>query len=143
MSDRTRQRKAWPVRAVTIQRFGDPSGMAIIDAPVPIAGRGQVIIETAAIGVGGVDAMIRRGTLADLHPVPAGLIPGSEVVGISGGYSEVAVARIVDVAALPDELSFIDAVTVGSAGPVAHYALAQSPRFEPAPYRVARAVTSA
>lgn len=137
------------MRAVTIQRFGDPSGMEIIDAPVPVAGRSQVIVETAAIGVGGVDAMIRRGTLADLHPVPAGLIPGSEVAGIvvavgadvdeswvgrrvwaftgiCGGYSEVAVARIADVAALPDELSFIDAVTVGSAGPVAHFALAHA-----------------
>lgn len=142
------------MRAVAIQRFGDPSGMAIIDAPRPVAGRGQVIIETAAIGVGGVDAMIRRGTVAKLHPVPAGLIPGSEVAGIvaavgagvegywigrrvwaftgiGGGYGEVAVARIADIAALPDELSFVDAVTIGGAGPVAHFALAHA-HFTPA-----------
>lgn len=137
------------MRAVVIQRFGDPSGMELIDAPLPVPGRDQVIIETAAIGVGGVDAMIRRGTVADLYPVPPGLIPGSEVAGIvasvgarvdrdwvgrrvwaftgiGGGYSEFAVARIDDVAALPDELSFVDAVTVGSAGPVAHFALSHA-----------------
>lgn len=142
------------MRAVAIQRFGDPSGMEIIDAPRPVAGRGQVIIETAAIGIGGVDAMIRRGTVAELHPVPAGLIPGSEVAGIvaavgagvdeswigrrvwaftgiGGGYGEVAMARIADIAALPDDLSFVDAVTVGGAGPVAHFALAHA-HFTPA-----------
>jgi NADPH:quinone reductase len=135
------------VRAVVIQRFGEPDGMAVVDAAPPVAEPGQVVIETAAIGVGGVDAMIRRGTLADTYPVPAGLIPGSEIsgvvtavgagvdaswvgrrvwafTGIGGGYREVAVARITDVAALPDDLSFVDAVGVGSAGPVAHFALA-------------------
>lgn len=137
------------MRAVAIQRFGDPSGMAMIEAPSPVAERGQLVIQTAAIGVGGVDAMIRRGTVADLHPVPVGLVPGSEVAGvvsavgagvdeawvgrrvwaftgIGGGYSAVAVARVADVADIPDDLSFIDAVAVGGAGPVAHFALAHA-----------------
>lgn len=137
------------VRAVVIERFGDPSGMTVVEGPPPVADRGQVIIQTAAIGVGGVDAMIRRGTVAELHPVPAGLIPGSEVAGvvsavgadvdaswvgrrvwaftgIGGGYSAVAVARVADIAAIPDDLSFVDAVAVGGAGPVAHFALAHA-----------------
>ncbi|TLH71962.1 NADPH:quinone reductase [Mycolicibacterium cosmeticum] len=137
------------MRAVVIERFGDPSGMTMVEVPPPVADRGQVIIQTAAIGVGGVDAMIRRGTVAELHPVPAGLIPGSEVAGvvsavgadvdaswvgrrvwaftgIGGGYSAVAVARVADIAAIPDDLSFVDAVAVGSAGPVAHFALAHA-----------------
>lgn len=137
------------VRAVVIERFGDPSGMTMREIPPPVAERDQVIIQTAAIGVGGVDAMIRRGTVADVHPVPAGLIPGSEVAGIvsavgaevdgswigrrvwaftgiGGGYSAVAVARAADVVAIPDDLSFIDAVAVGGAGPVAHFALAHA-----------------
>lgn len=135
-----------PVRAVVIERFGDPSGMTVIEVPRPIAERNQVIIETAAIGVGGVDAMIRRATVAELHPVPAGLILGSEIAGvvsavgadvdeswvgrrvwaftgIGGGYCTVAVARVADIAAIPDDLSFVDAVAVGGAGPVAHFAL--------------------
>lgn len=41
------------MRAVTIERFGDPSGMAMTDVPVPTPGPGQLVIETEAIGVGG------------------------------------------------------------------------------------------
>lgn len=137
------------MRAVRIQRFGDPSGMEIIDIAHPTPEPDQVVIETAAIGVGGVDAMIRRGTVADMHPVPVGLIPGSEVAGvvsevgadvdaswvgrrvwaftgIGGGYCAFALARVPDIAALPDELSFVDAVAVGGAGPVAYFALAHA-----------------
>jgi NADPH:quinone reductase-like Zn-dependent oxidoreductase len=120
--------------------------MATIEVPSPVASPGHVVIETAAIGVGGVDAMIRRGTLADAYEFPTGLIPGSEVAGsvtavgagvdedwigrrvwaftgVGGGYAELAVARADDVIALPDALSSVDAVTLGSAGPVAHFAL--------------------
>lgn len=133
------------MRAVTIERFGDPSGMTVTDVPVPTPGPGQVVIETEAIGVGGVDAVIRRGTLAG-YGFTAGLIPGSEVAGTvtavaadvdgswlgrrvwatGGGYAEQALAQVSDVDALPDELSSIDAVTLGSSGPVAHFALAHA-----------------
>lgn len=136
------------MRAVAIQRFGDPSGMAVIDLPPPVLGPGKVIIETEAIGVGGVDAVIRRGTLGG-YGFTEGLIPGSEVAGTitavgagvdaawlgqrvwaftgtGGGYVEQAVAQIGDVVALPVELSSIDAVTLGSAAPVGHFALAHA-----------------
>jgi NADPH:quinone reductase-like Zn-dependent oxidoreductase len=136
------------VRAVAIQRFGDPSGMEVIDAPAPVPAPGQVVIETQAIGVGGVDAVIRRGTLRD-YGFAEGLIPGSEVAGtvtavgagveeswvgrrvwaftgMGGGYVEQAVARIDDVVVLPADLSSIDAVALGSSAPVAHFALAHA-----------------
>ncbi|WP_245665775.1 zinc-binding dehydrogenase [Actinoplanes subtropicus] len=119
--------------------------MATIEVPAPRAGSGQVVIETEAIGVGGVDAVIRRGTLGG-YGFTTGLIPGSEVAGrvtavgtdvgeswlgrrvwaftgTGGGYAEQALARIADVVALPHDLSSIDAVTLGSAAPVAHFAL--------------------
>jgi len=134
------------VRAVAIQRFGDPSGMAVIDVPSPVPGAGQVIVGVEAIGVGGVDAMIRRGTVSATYRFPVGMIPGSEVAGCviavgagvddswigrrvwaftggGGGYAEHAVARVDDVVALPEALTSIDAVSLGSAGPVAHFAL--------------------
>ncbi|WP_323743160.1 zinc-binding dehydrogenase [Curtobacterium sp. VKM Ac-2887] len=91
--------------------------------------------------------MIRRGTLGGDYP--SGMILGSEVAGtivevgegvdrsrigqrvwaftgISGGYAELAVARIGDVVALPDGVSSIDAVALGSAATVAHFALAHA-----------------
>ena len=134
------------MRAVAIHRFGDPSGMAMIEVPFPVPGAGQVVVDVEAIGVGGVDAMIRRGTLSAAYAFPVGIIPGSEVAGsviavgagvdeswigrrvwaftgVGGGYAERAAARVDDVVALPDTLSSVDAVTLGSAGPVAHFAL--------------------
>lgn len=132
------------MRAVTIRRFGDPGGMEVVDLPAPIPAAGQLGVQTEAIAVGGVDAVIRRGTLGSGWG--EGLVPGSEVAGVvtsvgagvdpswiglrvwaftgtSGGYAEYAVANLDDVTPLPDGLSPIDAVTLGSAATVAHFAL--------------------
>jgi NADPH:quinone reductase-like Zn-dependent oxidoreductase len=52
------------LKAVAIQAFGSPEGLAVIDLPDPSPAGGQVLIATEAIGVGGVDAIIRSGALA-------------------------------------------------------------------------------
>src|SRR6185437_4476611 len=132
------------MRAVIIRAFGAPGGMDVIDRPAPAPAAGEVVIRTQAIGVGGVDAVIRRGTLGG-YGFPVGMIPGSEVAGIvsaagegvdgawigrrvwaftgtGGGYVEEAVARKDDIAEIPAELPSADAVTLGSAAPVAHFA---------------------
>lgn len=136
------------MRAVVIERFGDPSGMAVREVADPAPAARQVVVRSEAIGVGGVDAVIRRGALGD-YGFAEGLIPGSEVAGMvtavgdgidpswlgrrvwaftgtSGGYAEQATAHIDDVTALPDGLSSIAAVTLGSAATVAHFALAHA-----------------
>jgi NADPH:quinone reductase-like Zn-dependent oxidoreductase len=46
--------------------------------------------------------------------------------GTGGGYAEQAVAGIDDLTALPERLSSVDAVTVGSAATLAHFALAHA-----------------
>jgi NADPH2:quinone reductase len=135
------------VRAVTIRRFGDPEGMEVAELPEPSPAAGRVAVRTEAIGVGGVDAVIRRGTLGTGWP--EGLVPGSEVAGVvaavgadvdpswlgrrvwaftgtGGGYAEQVVAAVEDVTALPEGLSAIQAVTLGSAATVAHFALAHA-----------------
>ncbi|WP_194918952.1 zinc-binding dehydrogenase [Catenulispora rubra] len=136
------------MRAVVIEKFGDPSGMAVREVPDPVPEAGQVLITPEAVGVGGVDAVIRRGTLGTFG-FTEGLIPGSEVAGpitavgdgidpawlgrrvwaftgTSGAYADLATADLNRITALPDGLSFIDAVTLGSAAPVAHFALAHA-----------------
>ncbi|WP_423463594.1 zinc-binding dehydrogenase [Promicromonospora sp. MS192] len=136
------------MRAVRIERFGDASGMTVGEAPEPVPGPGQMAVTIEAIGVGGVDAVIRRGTIGSMGFEP-GLIPGSEVAGtvtavgagvddswvgrrvwaftgLGGGYAEQAVAAVDDVTPLPAGLSPVDAVTLGSSGPVAHFALAHA-----------------
>jgi NADPH2:quinone reductase len=132
------------VRVVAIEEYGAAEGLAISERPDPVVTPQTLLIQVEAIGVGGVDAVIRRGTLGSGFPL--GLIPGSEVAGVvieagagvdqswlgkrvwaftgvGGAYAEKAIASVDDVTALPDALSMTDAVTLGSAGPVAHFAL--------------------
>jgi NADPH:quinone reductase len=136
------------MRAVVMERFGDPSGMAVREVADPAPAADQVLVRTEAIGVGGVDALIRRGALADFGFVE-GVILGNEVVGritavgdtidpswlgrrvwastgTAGAYAEQATAHIDDVTALPDGLSSVDAATLGSAATVARFALAHA-----------------
>ncbi|MET8859836.1 zinc-dependent alcohol dehydrogenase family protein [Streptomyces sp. NPDC004579] len=140
------------MKAVVIREFGNPDGLEVVDLPVPVPAPGQVRITTEAIGVGGVDAVIRRGTLA-AYGFREGHLLGSEVAGevtavgegvdaswvgrrvwaftgLSGGYAEQAVASVEDVLVLPDGLTGADAVTLGGSGVVAHFALDRA-RFAP------------
>ena len=133
------------MKAVVIRTFGDPGGLEVVDVPAPVPAAGQVRVATEAIGVGGVDAVIRRGTLA-AYGFREGHLLGSEVAGrvtavgegvdaswigrrvwaftgLSGGYAEQAVAAVEDILALPDGLTGADAVTLGGSGVVAHFAL--------------------
>jgi len=136
------------LKAVAIQTFGAPEGLAVIDIPTPAPAGGQVLISVEAIGVGGVDAVIRRGALAS-NGFAEGHIPGSEVAGTvtavgdgvdtswvgrrvwaftgtGGGYVEQAIAPVAEVLALPSDLSAAEAVTLGSSGVVAHFGLAHA-----------------
>ncbi|WP_226355205.1 zinc-binding dehydrogenase [Pseudonocardia sp. ICBG601] len=135
------------MQAVRIGEFGAPDGLEVVEVPVPRPGAGQVLVRAEAIGVGGVDAVIRRGLLGTGFPV--GMVPGSEVAGVvtatgegvdpawtgrrvwaftgtGGAYAEQVLVAVGDVVALPDGLTAARAVTLGSAGPVAHFALAHA-----------------
>ncbi|MFI5896288.1 zinc-dependent alcohol dehydrogenase family protein [Actinoplanes sp. NPDC051513] len=140
------------MKAVAITRFGGPEGIAVIDIPTPAPGPDEVLIATEAIGVGGVDVVIRRGDLA-AYGFQEGHILGGEVAGTvaavgegvdpawlgqrvwaftgtGGGYVEQAIAPVGELVPLPGRLDAVDAVTLGSAGVVAHFGLAHA-RFEP------------
>ncbi|PZO56689.1 MAG: NADPH:quinone reductase [Leifsonia xyli] len=134
--------------AVTIQSFGSPDGLVPTYLPEPVAAPGQVVIDVEAIGVGGVDAVIRRGTIA--RPgLETGYVPGSEIAGrvvavgderdaewlgrrvwaftgVGGAYAERVVAETGDLTPLEDGFDAVDAVTLGSAAPVARFALAHA-----------------
>jgi NADPH2:quinone reductase len=129
------------MRAVAIQTFGPPEGLAVIDLPDPSPAAGQVLIATEAIGVGGVDVVIRSGALG-AHGFTEGHILGSEVAGTvaavgdgvdtswvgqrvwaftrDGGYAEQAIAPAAALVPLPTNVSAFDAVTPGM---VAHFGL--------------------
>jgi NADPH:quinone reductase len=133
------------MRAVAIRAFGGPEGLAVIDRPAPSPAAGQVLIAAEAIGVGGVDAVIRRGALG-AYGFTEGHIPGGEIAGtvsavgdgvdaswagqrvwafagLGGGYAEQAVVPAESLVPLPAGTSPADAVTLGSSGAVAHFGL--------------------
>jgi NADPH:quinone reductase len=136
------------MKAVEIRAFGSPDGLAVIDLPVPVPTAGQVLVATEAIGVGGVDTVIRSGVVSG-YGFKEGHVLGSEVAGtviavgdgvaaswvgrrvwaftgLGGGYAERAVAPVAEILPLPAGLSAVDAVTLGSSGVVAHFALAHA-----------------
>lgn len=133
------------MKAIAIQTYGGPEGLAVVDLPAPAPAAGQVVIATEAVGVGGVDTVIRSGALA-AYGFKEGHIPGGEVAGIvtavgdgvdaswiggrvwaftgtGGGYVEQALAPVEEIVPLPVNLSAVDAVTLGSSGVVAHFGL--------------------
>ncbi|SNT54048.1 NADPH:quinone reductase [Actinacidiphila glaucinigra] len=140
------------LKAIAIKTFGGPEGLAVVDLPEPAPAAGQVLIATEAVGVGGVDTVIRSGALA-AYGFEEGFVPGSEVAGTvtavgdgvdtswigrrvwaftgtGGGYVEQALVPLGQILPLPGSLSAVDAVTLGSAGAVAHFGLRHG-RFAP------------
>jgi NADPH2:quinone reductase len=133
------------VQAVKVQAFGGPDVLTLVDLPDPVPAEGQVLVTTEAIGVGGVDALLRNGALAGYGYTP-GQVLGSEIAGtvaavgdgvdsawvgqrvwaftgLGGGYAERAVVPAATLVPLPEDMSPADAVTLGSSGMVAHFAL--------------------
>ncbi|MEU0650214.1 zinc-binding dehydrogenase [Streptomyces umbrinus] len=133
------------MKAIAIRTYGGPEGLAVVDLPAPAPATEQVVIATEAVGVGGVDTVIRSGALA-AYGFKEGHIPGSEVAGTvtavgdgvdaswisrrvwaftgtGGGYVEQALAPVEEIVPLPVNLSAVDAVTLGSSGVVAHFGL--------------------
>ncbi|MFI5560106.1 zinc-binding dehydrogenase [Amycolatopsis japonica] len=137
------------MRAVEIRTFGAPEGLAVIDLPSPVPAAGEVLIGVEAIGVGGVDTVIRSGALAGFG-FQEGFIPGNEVAGTvtavgegvdpawagrrvwaftgeGGGYVEQVAVPAEKIVPLPEDLPAADAVALGTSGMVARFALARAP----------------
>ena len=67
------------MKTIVIREPGGPDALTVAEAPVPSAGRGEVLIKVAAAGVNRPDVLQRKG----LYPPPPGAsnIPGLEVAG--------------------------------------------------------------
>ncbi|RSM57595.1 NADPH:quinone reductase [Amycolatopsis sp. WAC 01376] len=136
------------MRAVEIRKFGAPEGLAVIELPSPVPAAGEVLITVEAIGVGGVDTVIRSGALAGFG-FREGHVPGNEVAGTvtavgagvdpawtgrrvwaftgeGGGYVERTALPVEKVLPLPGDLSATDAVALGTSGMVSHFGLAHA-----------------
>ncbi|MFE2432147.1 zinc-binding alcohol dehydrogenase family protein [Streptomyces sp. NPDC059373] len=127
------------MRAVEIGEYGGPEVLAVVEAPVPEPGPGEVTIDVAYAGVNFADLKAR----ADGYRVPAlpfrpglevsgriravgagvaGLTPGQEVAALTegGGYADVVLAAATTVFALPDGLDLRTGATLPTVLPTAH-----------------------
>ena len=67
------------MKTVIIRKTGGPEVLELIDAPDPVAGPGEVVVRSHAMGVGWPDILIRKGVYDWMPPLPAS--PGSELSG--------------------------------------------------------------
>jgi NADPH:quinone reductase len=120
------------MRAIKITTPGKPEVLKVHDVPMPVAGRGEVLIRVAAAGINRPDVAQRKGH----YPPPAGAsdIPGLEVAGIvescgaevtmfkpgdevcalvtGGGYAEYCVAPEGQCLPVPNGLSLEEAASI-------------------------------
>ncbi|RYF61264.1 MAG: alcohol dehydrogenase, partial [Comamonadaceae bacterium] len=68
------------MRAVQLRHPGGPEVLEWVELPVPACAPGQVLVRAGAIGAGGPDVLIRKGTYKWMPPMPA--VPGNEMAGV-------------------------------------------------------------
>ncbi|MFI6509292.1 zinc-binding dehydrogenase [Streptosporangium sp. NPDC050855] len=122
------------MRAVWLKEFGGPEVLVPGDAPDPVPGPGQVLIDVAYANITFVETQFRSGGPAPFTPEPP-MIPGNGVGGVvvaagegvgpelvgrrvvtstggSGGYAERAAVDAAGLFAVPDGLALDDAVAI-------------------------------
>jgi len=68
-------------RVVQVRRFGDADGLAVVDAPLPVAGRGEVRVRALASGLEYTDVVIRRHLYPQTSARRPPFVLGYDVVG--------------------------------------------------------------
>jgi NADPH:quinone reductase len=129
------------MRVVWVTRFGGPEVLEIGEAPDPVAGAGEVVIEVAVADVLFLDAQLRSGWGREYFDLQPPYVPGSGVGGqvvaagegvapdwvgrrvvaivAGGGYAERVAAPAEGLARVPDGLGMPVAAALVQTGPAA------------------------
>jgi NADPH2:quinone reductase len=132
------------MKAVVITRPGGPEVLEIQERPLPVPGAGQVRVRVIVAGLNRADLMQRQGHYPAPHGAPAD-IPGLEIMGVvdavgsgvavwqagqrvfglvaGGGYAEYVLTHERLLAAVPENLSDLQAGAVPEVFMTAHDAL--------------------
>ncbi len=127
------------MKAVRIHEPGGPEALRLEDVPDPTPGRGEALVDVAAIGINYIDVYFRTG----LYPYPMPGTLGLEAAGtvaavgdgvtdvragdrvaytnVPGAYAEKAVVPADRLVKLPDGVSFRDGAAAMLQGMTAHY----------------------
>lgn len=133
------------MRAIRIERYGGPEVANIVDAPVPVATPGMVLVRVAAAGINFMDIGTRQGRYANSRtyqvglPCTLGMEGAGEVVEVGAGvtrfragdrvawclswgaYAEYAAVPEELLAQIPDGIAFEQAAAAMFQGATAHY----------------------
>jgi len=69
------------MKAIRVHQYGLPHQLVYEDAPDPLPGPGEVLVEVAAAGVNPADYKFRNGSLAEAAPLAMPFVPGMDIVG--------------------------------------------------------------
>ncbi|TDC38762.1 NADPH:quinone reductase [Micromonospora sp. 15K316] len=141
------------MRVVRVTRFGGPEVLVLGEAPDPVAGEGQVVIDVSVAGITFVETQIRRAAdrwhdRPEPPYVPGGVVggrvrsvgagvdagwSGRRVLGRTGqtgGFAEQAVAAVEDLLPVPDGLGLPEACALHPDGSTA-LGLVEGARIRP------------
>lgn len=120
------------MKQIVIPRIGGPDVLELREAADPRPGPGEVLVDVEAAGVNFADIVARMGLYPDAPPLPAvvgyevagrvasvgdgtrALPEGSRVLAMTrfGGYADKVVVPSLQVAAIPEGLSFAEAAAI-------------------------------
>jgi NADPH:quinone reductase-like Zn-dependent oxidoreductase/uncharacterized protein YndB with AHSA1/START domain len=141
-----------PCREVRLARYGGPAELEPVAAEAPPPGPGEVRIRQRAAGVNFIDTYLRRGWIPQLLPLPgvlgmeaagtvidvgpgvAGLLPGDRVAYLCpqpGGYRSIRSVDVRHVVRLPAEVDDETAAALLLKGATADYLLHDLGRAKP------------
>lgn len=133
------------MRTISIDRFGGPEVLTLMERPAPQPGPGEVLVRLACAGVNFIDVYMRSGAYARSTtyrtPLPmtlgmegagtvealgegvGGFAPGSRVAWyvVRGSYAELAVVPAWRLVRIPDDVDFPTATALMLQGATAHY----------------------
>jgi NADPH2:quinone reductase len=130
------------MKAIQIERFGDPDVMKLADVPIGEPGPGEVRVRHRACGINFIDIYHRTG----LYPIPLPAVIGAEAAGVvdavgpgvthlavgdrvaytarsPGSYAEARVVPAIPVVKLPDAIDFDAAAAMMLKGLTVQYLL--------------------
>jgi NADPH:quinone reductase len=120
------------MRGVIVSEFGPPEALRVGEAPTPVPGRGEVLVEIHAVPVNYVDLLVVGGTYQFLPPFP--FIPGKSPAGVvtavgagvtdlkvgdrvlamaeTGGYAEAVAIEAEQCHRLPPRMPYVEAASL-------------------------------
>ncbi|HEX3549190.1 MAG TPA: NADPH:quinone oxidoreductase family protein [Candidatus Elarobacter sp.] len=136
------------MQAIVCRAYGLPKDLVLADAPEPLAGPGQIVIDVRAAGVNFPDVLLVQGKYQVKPPLPfspgveaAGVVSavgegvehlsvGDRVAsGVMGAFAERAVANAATAIRLPDEIDFVTAAGMVLTYGTAYHALVDRARL--------------